>query len=57
MIELRLWMMEEREGTSHLMEKNCVNLEQNPYTREYDSVLVANAHKTEVGVQIRMNTE
>lgn len=57
MIELRLRMMEEHEGTSHLMEKKYVNLEQNSYTHECDSVLVANVHKTEVSVQIRMNTE
>lgn len=49
-IKHRLCMMEEREGTSHLMGKNCVNLEQNPYTHEYDSLLVANIHKTEVDV-------
>lgn len=39
------------------MEKKYVNLEQHSYTHEYDSVLVANVCKTEVSVQIRMNTE
>lgn len=68
MIEARLYTLGECKGISHLMERVSMlcmlsvislslNLMQSSYIHEYVSVLVVNGHKTEIGVQISMNTE